>query len=195
MGHRPPDWLLVGQLSALAAVLVLTALFLVAWRWRPAQPASPSAWALLIVFGALGGTTFWFGFLHHPEPAGFDIWKPTVFYWAIAAVMGIVPLFGGGYPAKIILGNYFALSNREWRWINRGFALFCVLLGGVNLLAAAQASYKDWEGFKFSCMVFLLTIVLFRLNFVWLPILAEVSIYLFRRATAAYRYLSRLFSS
>jgi hypothetical protein len=39
----------------------------------------------------------------------------------------------------------------------------------------------------------LLTIVLFRLNFVWLPILAEVSIHLYRRATAAYRFLSSLF--
>ena len=34
---------------------------------------------------------------------------------------------------------------------------------------ASSASYKDWDGFKFACMMNLLIIVLFRLNFVWLP--------------------------
>ncbi len=180
-------------MSGLAVTLLWAALLLVAWRWRPPQAASPSAWALLLAFGALGAGTLWFQFFHHPEPAGFAFWKPTVIYWTLAAIMFIMPPLNGGYPAKILLGNYFALSSREWRWINRGFALLYTLLGGINLITAWQASYKDWEGFKFSCMVLLLTIVLFRLNFVWLPILAEVSIHLYRRVTAAYRYLSGLF--
>lgn len=180
-------------MSGLAVTLLWVGLLLLAWRWRPPQTASPGAWVLLIAFGALGACTLWFQFFDHPEPARFAFCKPTVVYWTLAAIMFIVPPLGGGYPAKIILGNYFALSNREWRWINRGYALLCTVLGGVNLLAASVASYKDWEGFKFSCMVLLLTIVLFRLNFVWLPILAEVSIHLYRRASAAYRYLSGLF--
>jgi len=183
----------VDAMSPFTAAILGTFLGLLAWHWRPPQTASLGAWVLLIAFGALGAWAVWFGLLAHPEPTGFDFWKPTVLYWTLAAIMVIVPPLGGGYPAKIILGNYFALSNREWRWINRGFALLCALLGGVNLVAAAQSSYKDWEGFKFACLVFLLTIVLFRLNFVWLPILAEVSIYLYRRAAAAWRYLSGLF--
>jgi intracellular septation protein A len=107
--------------------------------------------------------------------------------------MIMAPPLGLGYPAKIILGAYFALSTREWRWINRGFAAVYSIMGGVNLLVASEASYKDWVGFKYSCMMNLLIIVLFRLNFVWLPILADVSIYLYHRATAAYRYLSSVF--
>ncbi|MGD0505826.1 MAG: septation protein IspZ [Steroidobacteraceae bacterium] len=182
-------------MSPLTASILWALLLLIAWRWRPPQAATLSAWVLIIAFGALGACALWFDYFVHPEPQAFTFWKPTVVYWTLTAIMSIVPPLGGGYPAKIILGNYFALSNREWRWINRGFALLCAVLGGVNLVAASEASYKDWEGFKFSCMVLLLTIVLFRLNFVWLPILAEVSIHLYRRATAAYRYLSRLFSS
>jgi hypothetical protein len=42
-------------------------------------------------------------------------------------------------------------------------------------------------------MMNLLIIVLFRLNFVWLPILADVSIHLYRRTTGAWRYLASLF--
>jgi intracellular septation protein len=182
-------------MSPLTALILWALVFSIAWRWRPPQPASPSAWVLLIAFGALGACAFWFVYFVHPEPQGFTLWKPTVVYWTLAAIMLIVPPLGGGYPAKIILGNYFVLANREWRWINRGFGLFCILLGCLNLAAASQASYKEWEGFKWSCMVFLLTVVLFRMMFVWLPILAEVSIHLYRRATAAYRYLSSLLSS
>ena len=182
------------ELSPITATALWALPLLIAWLWRPRQAASPSAWILLIAFGALGGWAIWFGLYAHPgEPAGFMIWKPTVLYWTLAAIMIMAPPLGLGYPAKIILGTYFALSTREWRWINRGFAAVYSIMGGVNLLVASEASYKDWVGFKYSCMMNLLIIVLFRLNFVWLPILAEVSIYLYRRATAAYRYLSSVF--
>ncbi len=180
-------------MSSVTATALWALPLLVAWLWRPRQAAGPSAWILLIAFGALGAWALWIGLYVHPEPADFAHWKPTVLYWTLAAIMIMAPLFGWGYPVKTILGTYFALSSREWRWINRGLATVCAILGGVNLLVASEASDKDWVGFKYSCMMILLIIVLFRLNFVWLPILADVSIALYRRATAAYRYLSSLF--
>ena len=167
---------------------------LIAWLWRPRQAAGPSAWILLIAFGALGAWALWFGLYAHPgEPASFAVWRPTVLYWTLAGIMIMGPLLGWGYPVKIILGTYFALSNREWRWINLGLATVYTILGGANLVVASEASNGDWVGFKYSCMMNLLIMVLFRLNFVWLPILADVSIHLYRRTTAAYRYLSSLF--
>lgn len=180
------------------SLTTLTALWVVplvlAWWWRPHQAPGPSAVTLLAAFAALGAWALWFGlYSRSGEPAGFVYWKPTVLYWALAAIMTVIPLLGGGYPVKIILGAYFALSNREWRWINLGFATVYAVLGGVNLMVASHASYKDWTGFKYSCMMNLLLIVLFRLNFVWLPILAEVFMHLYRRITAAYRYLASLF--
>ena len=178
--------------------VTLTALWavplLIAWLSRPRQPAGPGAWILLVAFAALGAWALWFGlYAHAAEPAAFAVWKPTVLYWTLAAILIMAPLFGWGYPVKIVLGTYFALSSREWRWINRGLATVCAILGGVNLLVASRASYKDWVGFKYSCMMILLIIVLLRLNFVWLPLLADVCIVVYRRATAAYRYLSSLF--
>ncbi|MFI4891267.1 MAG: septation protein IspZ [Steroidobacterales bacterium] len=165
-----------------------------AWIWRPRQGLSPGALLLLIAYGALGAWALWFGlYAHAGEPAGLAVWKPTVLYWTLAAVMIAAPLLGWGYPVKIIVGAYFALSSREWRWINRGFATVYIIIGGANLAVASEASYKDWVGFKYACMMNLLIIILFRLNFVWLPILADVSIHLYRRTTAAYRYLSSLF--
>jgi intracellular septation protein len=181
-------------MSPVTATALWVLPLLIAWLWRPRQAASPSAWILLIAFGALGAWALWFGlYAHAGEPAGFAFWKPTVLYWTVAAILIVAPLLGWGYPAKIILGTYFALSNREWRWINRGFATVYTILGGANLVVASEASNGDWVGFKYSCMMNLLIMVLFRLNFVWLPILADVSIHLYRRTTAAYRYLSSLF--
>lgn len=178
-------------MSPVTATVLWAAALLIAWLWRPRQAANLSTWILLIAFGVLGAWTLWFGLYAHPgEPAGLAFWKPTILYWTLAAIMIMVPWLGGGYPARIILGTYFALSSREWRWVNRGLATVCIILGGVNLWVAHQASPKDWEGFKYSCLMILLVIVLFRLNFVWLPILADVCIYFYRRATAAYRYLS-----
>jgi len=181
-------------MSPVTATALWVLPLLIAWLWRPRQAASPSAWILLIAFGALGAWALWFGLYAHPgEPAGLAFWKPTVLYWTLAAILIMVPLLGWGCPAKIVLGTYFALSTREWRWVNRGFATMYTILGGANLWVASEASYKDWLGFKFACMMNLLIVVLFRLNFVWLPILADVLIYLYRRATAAYRYLSSVF--
>lgn len=178
-----------------AAVTALWALPLViAWRWRPRGPADPCAWILLAAFGALGAWALWFGlYAHAGEPGNLAPCKPTVLYWTLAAVSLICPLFGWGYPAKIIIGTYFAFSNREWRVINLGLAAMYLALGGANLVLASSASHKDWEGFKFAFMMNLFIIVLFRLNFVWLPILAEIVVHSYRRASAAYRYLASLF--
>ena len=180
--------------STTATALWLTPL-LIAWLWRPRQAPSPSAWALLVAFGALGAWALWFGlYAHTGEPAAFAHWKPTILYWTLAAIMLAGPLLGCDYPVKIVVGTYFALSNREWRWINAGVAAMYTLMGGVNLWVAADSSYKDWVGFKYACMMNLLIIVLFRLNFVWLPLLIEdVTVKLYRRAGAACRYLASLF--
>jgi intracellular septation protein A len=166
----------------------------VAVVWRPRQAPSPAAWALLVAFGALGAWAVWIGvYAQHSEPPGFAFLKPTIFYWTLATVMGVGPWLGWDYPAKIIVGTYFALSKREWRWINSGLTVIYAVMGAANLLLASRATYNDWVGYKYSLMMNLLIIVLFRLNFVWLPILADVTIYLYRRATAAYRYLSNVF--
>lgn len=178
-----------------AAVTALWALPLVlAWHWRPRRPADPCAWILLAAFGVLGAWALWFGpYAHASAPAALEPWKPTVLYWTLAAVSLICPLFGWGYPAKIIVGTYFAFSNREWRLINLGVAALYLALGGANLMLASSASQKDWEGFKFAFMMNLFIIALFRLNFVWLPILADVFVHSWRRASAAFRRMANLF--
>ena len=182
-------------MSPIAATALWLTPLLFAWLWRPRQAPGPGVWVLLVAFGALGACALWFGlYADTGEPAAFAHLKPTILYWTLAAIMIAAPLIGWDYPAKIIVGAYFAMSNREWRWINAGVAAMYAIMGGVNLWVAADASHEDWVGFKYACMMNLLIIVLFRLNFVWLPLLIEdVVVKLYRRAGAACRYLARLF--
>ena len=181
------------QLSAAGITAVWVLALVVAWLWRPRQGASLGAWMLLAAYAALGAWALWFGvYGKSAEPAGF---RSLEAHGPLLDVGGDLDRRSAGrrVPRENHLGTYFALSTREWRWLNRGFAALYTVLGGVNLWVSAEASYKDWVGFKYGCLMNMLIIVLLRLNFVWLPILADVAIYLYRRVTAAYRAVASLF--
>lgn len=166
----------------------------IAWWWRPRRRPDPAGWLLLLAFAALGGWALWFGpYGFGAEPAAFERWKPTVLYWMLAALAIVAPLAGWDYPARLIAGPYFSLASREWRLINAVFAGLYAVLGATNLLVFSLVSYQDWVGFKYSCQISLLILILFRLNFVWLQILADISVHAWRGARTAYGYLARLF--
>lgn len=166
----------------LNSALVVTALaalaLLLAWRWRPRQPAEPGVRLLLGAYAVLGAWALWFGLYAAPgrEPGALLLYKPTVLYWVLAAILLGAPALGWGYPVKAVFGTYFVFSRTEWRWINRGFAVFCTVLGGINLVIANGYSRDDWEGFKFSCMVNVLAVLLLRIVFVWIDTLVRCAL-------------------
>lgn len=171
---------------ALAVTFLICALLFVSWLWRPRQTAEPGVWVLLIAYALLGTWALWFGLYSASgqEPAGFVFWKPTVMYWTLSIILIVAPLLGWGYPVKAIFGTYFAFSKMQWRWMNRGLAALCALLGGVNLLVAFNTAEGNWVGHKFSTMIILLFLMLFRMIFIWFPTLTIVAIKLYRRAIA-----------
>jgi intracellular septation protein len=155
---------------------LLAAALLLAWLWRPRQPPEAGVAILVIAYGLLGAWALWFEVFagSAQEPAALAVWKPTIVYWTLAAVMIAAPPLGGGYPVKAIVGAYFVFSKREWHWINLGVALLCAALGASNLVIAFAHTRDDWEGYKYSCMVNLLAIFLMRLTFVWVDALVRI---------------------
>ena len=133
--------------ALLAAVLGL------AWYWRPRQPLEPGVRFLLATYVVLGAWALWFGLYALPgaEPTALLLIKPTVMYWVLAATLFAAPALGWGYPVKAVFGTYFVFSTTEWRWINRGFALFCAVLGAINLVLATGYSRDDWERTRGVC--------------------------------------------
>lgn len=170
--------------AAAAITLLVGALLLASWLWRPQRPPQPGVLALLIGYALLGAWTLWFAWYAAPgeEPATFVFWKPTVLCWMLAIILIVAPLRGGGYPVKAIFGTFFALSSRVWRRMNQAVAATCVLFGAVNLLVAFNLSEGNWDGFKYSCRVLLMFLILLRLNFVWLDLISRIVVALYRRA-------------
>jgi intracellular septation protein A len=174
------------MIQAIAATALAGAAFLVSWLWRPRQAMEPGVLVLLIAYALLGAWALWFGVVASPgqEPAAVHFWKPTVMYWVLAAIMIVAPPLGWGYPVKAVFGTYFVFSNREWRWINLGFAVLCTVLGTLNLVIAFQHSTDDWDGFKWSCMVNVIAVFILRVTFVWVDTIARIAKYLHGRAKA-----------
>jgi intracellular septation protein len=165
------------------AVLVAVALAL-AWYWRPRHPVAPGVWILLGCYAGLGAVVLWFGLRGQaaPESAAFLIWKPTLLYGIVAAVLVIAPLRGWGHPAKAVIGAYFVFSDREWHWINVALAVLCVTLGILNVVAAYGYTPDVWNGLRFSCMMNLLALLMLRMAFVWMDLLVRIGAHLFGRA-------------
>ncbi len=163
---------------------LIGALLLVSWLWRPRRPAERGVVALTLGYAVLGAYTLWFGFWADGEPAAFVHWKPTVLYWMLAIVVLGAPMVRAGYPARVILGTFFVFSTPAWRWINLAFGASFALLGAINLLVAFNLSEGNWDGFKYSCRVLLMFIILLRLNFVWLDLVSRIAVALYRRLKA-----------
>lgn len=170
------------SLALVVTALLAAALGLV-WYWRPRRALEPGIRFLLAAYAVLGAWALWFGLYAAPghEPAALLLVKPTVMYWVLACTLLVAPALGWGYPVKAVFGAYFVFSSTEWRWINRGFALFCAVLGTINLVLATAYSRDDWEGFKFSCMVNVLAVLMLRIVFVWIDTLVRCAIALYSR--------------
>lgn len=176
------------MIEAAVFTVLVCALLLVSWLWRPQQPPERGVRALLIGYAALGAWTLWFAWYAVPgqEPATFVFWKPTVLCWMLAIVLIAAPLLRAGYPVKALFGTFFALSNRVWRRMNQAAAALCIVLGTVNLLVAFNLSEGNWDGFKYSCRVLLMFLILLRLNFVWLDLASRIVVALYRRAKSLF---------
>ena len=174
------------MIHAAELTLVLVAAFAISWRWRPRQGIEPGVAALLVCYAFLGAWALGFGLYSPPaqEPAGLALWKPTIMYWTLSAVMILAPPLGFGYPVKAILGTSLTFSHREWRWLNRGGAALFAILGVITLISGFTSSEGEWDGIKFACMVNLLFVFLFRLYFVWIEILGRMVVYLHGRVKA-----------
>lgn len=94
-----------------------------------------------------GSATFYFD---NPK---FLYWKPTVFYWAVAAAF-VISLVIGDRPlvrrALELSGeiNSDKISRQQWAGLNLVWAVFFVLMGIVNIYVAYNFPEPFWVKFK-----------------------------------------------
>ena len=101
---------------------------------------------MLLINGAiisvLGGITL----LLHDKT--YIMWKPTVLYWLLAAVLLIANLFFKKNFIQQMMGKMLNAPIAVWNKLNLAWVIFLVMLGFVNLYVAFNYSENTWVNFK-----------------------------------------------
>lgn len=114
----------------------------------------------LAVFLLFGGMTLYF---HDPI---FVKWKPTIVFWIFALVMLGSRVFTNKPLIQRLMENMLEEKANVplpvWNKLNALWAMFFLVLGGINLYVAYQLSNDAWVNFKFygiTSALFLFSIV------------------------------------
>ena len=110
---------------------------------------------MLLVSGAiialLGGITL---ILHDKS---YIMWKPTVLYWIMAAVLLVSNLFFKKNYIQQMMGKMIDAPAAIWTKLNYAWVIFLVSLGFLNLYVAFNFDENTWVNFK----LFGVTLIMF----------------------------------
>jgi len=129
------------MLLATVAVVLATVLQVVVQRLR-GQTTAPSVWLGLVLVVVMGGATVWF------QSETFIKWKPTVLYGLLATALVLGPWVFKRNPIQALLGAQLTLPAAVWARLNWAWALFFVVMAGLNLWVAYRFSTDTWVNFK-----------------------------------------------
>lgn len=127
--------------TATAAAIAATALLIIYAKIRHGKVEK----MLLIngaIIGALGGITL----LLHDKT--YIMWKPTVLYWLLAAVLLIANQFFNKNFIQQMMGKMLDAPKSIWNKLNYAWVLFLVAMGLLNLYVAFNYSEDTWVNFK-----------------------------------------------
>ena len=127
-----------------ATAVITTAVVLqVLYRVARKETLTTLQKASAVIMLALGGLTL----LLHDER--FILWKPTVFYWAVALGLIAAHLITGQPVVEKLMGGNFKLSHERWSRLSWIWSGFFAVLGALNLFVAFTYSRDTWVMFKF----------------------------------------------
>ncbi len=144
-----------GPILLATAVAIVATFGQVAWLMARGQKVDKMLWLSLAIIVVMGGATL---LLHDPI---FIKWKPTILYWAFAAVLLGAPLLAGRNLIRAMMQHQMTLPEPVWTGLNLSWVLFFFLMGGLNLYVAYTFSESTWVNFKlFGGMGLMLVFVL-----------------------------------
>lgn len=131
----------MGIFAATAAFMVAISVAMVFSKLRY-RHISPLLWFSAVMVLLLGGITLYL----HDET--FIKIKPTLYYLLVAGLLSF-GLATGRNLLKMVLGTaYPGLSERGWQLLTRNWALFFLVMAGVNEAVWRNTSTDFWIGFK-----------------------------------------------
>jgi intracellular septation protein len=99
-------------------------------------------WISLAIIIVMGGATL---VLRDPT---FIKWKPTVLYWAFAAVLLGADLILKKNVIRTMMQAQMTLPDPIWTRLNLSWVGFFALMGALNLYVAYNFSESTWVNFK-----------------------------------------------
>jgi intracellular septation protein len=131
-----------------APILLATAVAIVAtaaqvgWLLVRGRKVDRMLWISLAIIVVMGGATLWL------RDATFIKWKPTVLYWAFAAVLLGAELLFGRNLIRAMMEKQLVLPDPVWARLNLSWGAFFVVMGAINLFVAYRFSESTWVNFK-----------------------------------------------
>ena len=135
-------WSIYDIFIATAATIVATVAQVV-WMWLRHRRVENMLWITLAIMIAFGGATL---ILRDPT---FIMWKPTVLYWAFAAVLvGARIFFRKDLVRMMMEKQEITLPDAVWARLSASWIGFFLAMGILNLYVAYSFSEAIWVKFK-----------------------------------------------
>lgn len=145
----------VAGIYAATGVAMAASFAQIGWLWFRGRKIDTMLWVSLVIITVFGGMTL----ALHDET--FIKWKPTVLYWAFAAVLLGGTLFFKRNLMRTLLAEQMELPEAAWKTVNWSWIGFFLFMGVANLVVAFNFSTDDWVNFKlFGGMGLMLVFVL-----------------------------------
>lgn len=151
-----------GPLAGTAVFMAAILIALIVSKWKLGK-ISPMMWMSAILVVGFGALTLWFR-----DPKFIQL-KPTLIYLLFAAV-----LFGGLLRGKALLKYlleyaFDGVNEDGWRKLSRNWALFFVVMAGVNEVLRHYFEFSTWLAIK----TWGVTILFFVFNMSQIPMLIK----------------------
>jgi intracellular septation protein len=125
------------------AVIIVTRVIQLGVGWLRERRLKPMPLAVTGLAIVLGGITV---ALHDPL---FIKWKFSVVYWLFGLVFIGSQFIGEKALVERALGSQLSLPRPVWNRLNLFWALFFLLLGGINTYVIYHFTTAQWVDFKF----------------------------------------------
>jgi intracellular septation protein len=133
---------LTGDIFVATSVTMGASVLQLLFSWFKYRKIDLLLWISFILIIVLGSATL----LLHDQL--FIYWKPTALYWTMAIGLLMSKACRGVNLIKKLMHKQFTLPEVVWARLNLAWALFFIMLGGLNLLIAFNFSQNFWVNFK-----------------------------------------------
>lgn len=130
------------DIYAATAVAIVASFLQVGISWFRTHKVEPMHLVTLLIIAVFGGATLYL------QDELFIKWKPTVINWLFGIALLASQVFGERTIIERMLSVNITLPQSVWRRMNLSWALFFLVLGGVNLFVLYTFDTDTWVNFK-----------------------------------------------